>query len=1057
MVVINRFGMSIKKIKIVIVMLTVILTGCSSGDRVGTMTTTEGPSQAGVSFDSNGIIPAIPDNTTSTYIRLHNLGNSPATIQSVQLVDKSDVNITLANGHDVQKATGFELGNDRICTSDLILHPALESGDSCVIPVQVLLTEKMQKTSEVIKVGFSQNGINKTINTVVNAVIVSPNSGIKLVSGVSIFGHGTRYAYGTIYVINTTAVEEIVQKIETDNKSVEVVDDLSKLHIPAFQVRPLSLLGNVSGDGAVTHVTLISSGLSNIAAYGDEVTSTSVQVVTSAAQPTPALHIGLHPVFDIQTKKSGKIRVSNIGTDKAYKLSFSSDNNKLMFSGATSEYDCTESLDASQYCDVPYTITTSDSDSANITFKYTDINGNSFQVPTEIQWYNGNNFNLLATYMTSGASRSTPLIFNVSEIGNATIIMKNIGGHVLRLPNIFELSKPDGKHASATIAMGGCALVNLNYGESCAFSVNITDNYSESGAIRIDMAVSSDSNIIEDLKQSLLVHFISKPTPPPNLRIYYAYNRATSYNGDLVTQAAQLATKLGRQTTFSNGIAAADYICNNDPDKPSAVPNGTTYKAMIVDGSTRIACTTANCSTGVKEHIDWVLQANTTYQNANGDKISTNANGLFTFPTANPIIPQNKWLSHFVWTGLTTSWISGSNCNGWRSSGSDTGEAGAQPWINQSKALGYSQVDYTGTECFSKTTLDNFDIGFGLYCVQQNQSLLATAITKGESITTPLIFSATLSGTTAVTIKNIGSSVLTLPKTFAVQNSGNNSVTTIDMKACAQATLSYDESCEISANISDAKVESGVVKITITASSTGVESNISQILPIYFIAKQLGPLKIYYASNNTNGYDADMLSQATQLAQNLGKSGMVFSDGIEAADYICNNDKGKPSGDVDATYKALIVDGSARIACTTAYCSGGEMEHVDWVLLANTAYQNTAGQIITTNAKGLFDFPTINPLMPQSQWLSNYVWTGLGANWTTEHSFTCNKWGSSLSTSGGYAGAQPWIGQSKSSSVYQVSGNMVSCSSKTHKNGDLSYPINVGLYCVQQKISEITN
>ncbi|TGL51123.1 DUF1554 domain-containing protein [Leptospira meyeri] len=42
---------------------------------------------------------------------------------------------------------------------------------------------------------------------------------------------------------------------------------------------------------------------------------------------------------------------------------------------------------------------------------------------------------------------------------------------------------------------------------------------------------------------------------------------------------------------------------------------GASYKAMASDGTTRRACSTANCSSGTSEQINWVLKTNTIEQN----------------------------------------------------------------------------------------------------------------------------------------------------------------------------------------------------------------------------------------------------------------------------------------------------------------------------------------------------------------------------------------------------------------------------------------------------------
>ena len=105
--------------------------------------------------------------------------------------------------------------------------------------------------------------------------------------------------------------------------------------------------------------------------------------------------------------------------------------------------------------------------------------------------------------------------------------------------------------------------------------------------------------------------------------------------------------------------------------------------------------------------------------------------------------------------------------------------------------------------------------------------------------------------------------------------------------------------------------------------------------------------------------------------------------GSSGADSKCNSDAGKPN---TGTYKAIIVD-SARVACTTASCSGGTSENTNWVLKPNTAYYKSDGTTLvgTTNAGGVFTFALQNSIGTGAN-----SWTGLATEWTT--STTCVNW-----------------------------------------------------------------
>ncbi len=82
------------------------------------------------------------------------------------------------------------------------------------------------------------------------------------------------------------------------------------------------------------------------------------------------------------------------------------------------------------------------------------------------------------------------------------------------------------------------------------------------------------------------------------------------------------------------GATGADTFCMGDANYPGTG----TYKALLTDGSTRIACTTANCGGGPSEHVGWILAANKRYTRVDGTEIgTTTANGIFTFPLTNSI------------------------------------------------------------------------------------------------------------------------------------------------------------------------------------------------------------------------------------------------------------------------------------------------------------------------------------------------------------------------------------------------------------------------------------
>ncbi len=135
---------------------------------------------------------------------------------------------------------------------------------------------------------------------------------------------------------------------------------------------------------------------------------------------------------------------------------------------------------------------------------------------------------------------------------------------------------------------------------------------------------------------------------------------------------------------------------------------GKTYKAMIVDGVNRVACTTENCSGGVSEHVDWVLQPYTEYYRIDGTTLidQTNDKGLFTAPLTNTYRDAPGTNEAFrIWVGIYNDWTSSSdNCDLWTSTESSGTHARIDQTDNQA-------INYSGQLCS-----DNLNF---LLCVEQ--------------------------------------------------------------------------------------------------------------------------------------------------------------------------------------------------------------------------------------------------------------------------------------------------------------------------------------------------
>ncbi|MCX7811207.1 MAG: DUF1554 domain-containing protein [Leptospiraceae bacterium] len=118
-----------------------------------------------------------------------------------------------------------------------------------------------------------------------------------------------------------------------------------------------------------------------------------------------------------------------------------------------------------------------------------------------------------------------------------------------------------------------------------------------------------------------------------------------------------------------------------------------------------------------------------------------------------------------------------------------------------------------------------------------------------------------------------------------------------------------------------------------------------------------------------------------------GGTGVPGTNGIQRADFICNNDANKPDNN---TYKAMIVDGTNRRACSTSNCIDPN-ENVDWVFKPNTDYYRPNGilYLFTTNSAGIVTTNIAESILAGSYYP---YWTGLASDWTISPSAHCNNW-----------------------------------------------------------------
>ncbi|MEI6790191.1 MAG: DUF1554 domain-containing protein [Myxococcaceae bacterium] len=182
-----------------------------------------------------------------------------------------------------------------------------------------------------------------------------------------------------------------------------------------------------------------------------------------------------------------------------------------------------------------------------------------------------------------------------------------------------------------------------------------------------------------------------------------------------ITTNASIQGDMGATLT---GIPGADSLCANDLNNPQDGP----YKAFIVDDSARVACTTTDCQdTGIDEHADWILAANTTYFRRDGiTEIGvTNSIGLFTFPLTNSFDSSD----YSFWSGITEHWRTDTeHCSAWTSIEAGQHSSRGRTFytiISDDEDASESDIPQTGVNSIVSAAGVHCNIEHHLLCVAQ--------------------------------------------------------------------------------------------------------------------------------------------------------------------------------------------------------------------------------------------------------------------------------------------------------------------------------------------------
>jgi hypothetical protein len=240
--------------------------------------------------------------------------------------------------------------------------------------------------------------------------------------------------------------------------------------------------------------------------------------------------------------------------------------------------------------------------------------------------------------------------------------------------------------------------VFLNSAPTASVTLPISSSNTAEGTVSTTSLTFTSANY--NTPQTVIVTGVNDSVADGNINYTIVTGNLTSsdsnYNGLNPTDLSITNIDVGEKRTFLSssalngsmgGITGADTICNSDGAKPSILPN--VYKAMLVDGVSRKASTTANAGDG---QIDWILLPNTSYFRTDGTTqiMTTNANSIFVFGSL-----TNSFLTTMTsyWTGLNADWTTfGSHCTNWTMTGGNSRAGDGTP-TNGNSITGMSNIN----------------------------------------------------------------------------------------------------------------------------------------------------------------------------------------------------------------------------------------------------------------------------------------------------------------------------------------------------------------------------
>lgn len=609
--------------------LTLSACGGSSSSSTPTPSPSASPSAdvaTAITIDNAGVVPVFAGTSTTSVIYVHN--NSNATISNITYTAKdNNADNTSTSNKLLQKAKklfGFKAqvgSGSSLNTASAQLCGTIPAGQSCPLSFTVPSTATANVQGSLL-ITATYNNSTVFSQVISYQQIVNQSDGAQFNSGVNISGFGNKIGYGTVYLYGS-GYNQIykIGTITSDKTAVTVSQgDISGQQLASNAIQAVEVMAIMGTSTSFnTKLSISSTDMTSGNAF-----MSHALLAVNASSNGAILTTGQVPLVNTAVASpSGQLYIVNSGNSTATIGSISYPSN---VSASTGSGACGSTLAAGAGCTVYFTFTNQSNGSGLITVNYTG--GVTSSLSQNITWYNGTGSPLLTM-----STNTSPIIFQdagPSSTGTATITLYNIGGFNM---TSFTPANPTAITGSATGSASGTSChaggSSLPIGESCSYTISVSDSTAETGYLKLSVTASYvDANeSAQTYTRLLVVPYTSLATPTTltvtgNSALSIIGNNIESQTDTLVVTnsgytsatitSSALSSNPSSMTITSNGCSGqtltpsqtCNVVVRLGPTTASTTTSGTAVYSVTYnsDGSTGLA-SSANIAYTVQSNV----------------------------------------------------------------------------------------------------------------------------------------------------------------------------------------------------------------------------------------------------------------------------------------------------------------------------------------------------------------------------------------------------------------------------------------------------------------------